>query len=338
MSQATELGGYSLFSDTCFPAIDAFGFENKEISLFSLGRHCLRAVYLTLVPDRVLMPQYTCHSVKTVAKDLGMEISYYNLDEGFIPRIRNGKSGDVSLINNYFGLTAFTSAWSTFLENSITSHWIVDNTQSLCASNQFERHWSFISPRKFLPVTDGGILFSPEDGALKVAAIPESTDTSWSRIPWLFRAIDENGRKSSYPEYLSYRQHEVQAIEYARMSNVTKYLLQIYDVDSVIRVRNRLFSLLRSAVPIHPQFDCLLTMKDACPIGYPIKVKSAAKAQASFAKQSIYCARFWPELAHSPDLNSFERYILESTLMLPLSGEFSEQNVAMILEEISAEA
>jgi hypothetical protein len=269
-----------------------------------------------------------------MAKSLGVDMVFYNIGENFFPRHVDVSLGDLYVANNYFGLLSADASWSSHIGTIDPGMMIIDNTQSLCSKNQFEGRYSFISPRKFLPVTDGGILFVPEQFQTGAPPIPPGFDASWGRIHWLFRAIDENGRDDSYASYRSFRKNEVQSIEYSQMSRVTRYLLQLYDIDCFVRERNRKFSVMRSSIPIHHRFRRLHLEADACPIGYPIDVVNAAESQLTLAKQKIYSVRFWPDPTDKNEFNSFERSLADEALFIPIDDRYEEEHYSFIFDEI----
>jgi hypothetical protein len=333
MDQLSEVGGYQLITGASLPPKNAFNFSSKDLHLFALGRHCLEAVYRSLCPRKVILPHYTCHSVKLQFIRLGAEVINYSLGDEFVPEINTIDARDLLVINNYFGLAANNTYWFSWLKQLNHKQVVVDDTQSLCVAGQFDKYCSFISPRKFLPVTDGGILFAASN-SINDSVLPTKDDISWQRVQWLFRAIDEHGRKQSYAEYLQYRKHEIQNIQYASMSTVTKFLLRTYDVNGVIESRNRLFDALRQLLPIHPLFRNISLSPLASPIGFPVKVSDTGKAQSSLAGKKIYSVRYWPELIDSNYLSPIELELVLHTIFLPLDGEYSDAHISTILEEV----
>lgn len=331
----SELGGYAIFSGGGWPVVDAFGLDRPGVHGFSLARHCLRAIQGTVRPDRLWLPHFTCPSVKKQASQLGTPVSYFHLGEGLVPQLQEVGLHDLCVVNHYFGLSARLPDWTAALAGLAPERCVIDNTQSLGPCHPFPAHWSFQSPRKFLPVTDGGILYAPPGRTVDPASLPKIQDQSWARMQWLFRAIDEGGRGSSYAEYRVFRQQEVQAIPYAHMSAVTRHLLAHYDVAGLVRARNRRFEALRRALPIHPAFRHVVLDDLASPIGFPVQVPDGARLQALLAGHRIYAVRYWPELAQSGVLNGYEQDLLNRTVLLPLDADYSPTHMAILLDELS---
>ncbi len=339
MPPVNELGGYALFTAGAWPHHDHLGVGGPGVVALSLARHALRLAHDTLRPRRLLLPHYTCHSMKAAAARLGAEVQYYHLGEGFIPDLGGVQAGDLCVVNNHFGLAALDAAWQHALASASVAQRLVDNTQSLDLERRWPDCWSVQSPRKFLPVTDGGIVVLPEDQPESALRLPEATDQSWQRMGWLFRAIDEGTRSTSYAEYLAYRRDQVQNIPDALASPTTRQLLQALDVAGVIRQRQARFEDLRHRLPLHPSCQHLKLAAGSSPIGFPVQVADAAQAQVRLAQHRIFAIRYWPEQAHGDqggdELNAFERSWRDQTLFLPLDGDCDEVQLQQVHDVIS---
>ena len=324
MNLTAELGGYPLFTQGQWPEHDVFGLRDSHVHAFSLGRHALRAAILSKQPQRVWLPFLTCHTVIETVKKLGVPISFYHITSDGVPDGLELAEHELGVINNYFGLTHTSLAWTNFWLYQNPMQWVIDNTQSLTCGNLFESHWSFTSPRKFISVTDGGILFTSENNPLDFSILPEIKDESWARIQWLFRAIDDCTRSASYEAYLSYRHEHVQSIPYARMSEVTSYLLRILDVKQIIAQRNMRFSLLLQRLGMTHPWAALPLNERASPIGFPVCLPNAQQVQSKLAQHKIFSIRYWPMADNKlTALNEVERAFALETLFLPLDQDYS---------------
>lgn len=339
MPSVNELGGYALFTAGAWPHHDHLGVGRPGVVALSLARHALRLAHDTLRPRRLLLPHYTCHSMKAAAARLGTEVQYYHLGEGFVPDLAGLRADDLCVVNNHFGLAALNAAWQQALAHASVAQRLVDNTQSLDLERRWPDCWSVQSPRKFLPVTDGGIVVPPDSQPESSLRLPETTDQSWQRVGWLFRGLDEGTRSTSYAEYLAYRRDLVQNIPYALASPTTRQLLQTLDVQGVIRQRQARFEDLRRQLPLHAGCQHLRLVAGSCPIGFPVQVADAAQAQSALARHRIFAIRYWPEEASggqgSDELNAFERSWRDQALFLPLDGDYDAVRLQQVHDVIS---
>ena len=324
----TEVGGYATFQNAGLERLDQLNLGSEELKLFALGRHCLEAVCRAYRPSSLLLPIFTCSSLKQVAKDLGVPTKYYNISESFVPLLESVHEEELLVVNNYFGLSASSGKLEEWLKKTAPSRCLIDDTHSLGCANQFPGQLSFISPRKFIAVTDGGILFDPKR-IITTEIMPKKQDVSWSRVGWLFRAIDEMGRNESYKAYRKYRE-DLQILEYSSSSETTRYLLSVYDIKKVIRDRNKNFQKLRTEMPLYPAFNDWVSAPGFSPIGYPLFVKNAQRAQDILSESKVYAARYWPDLDLNDTTNGFEKELLEHLLIVPISTSLTESQLSSL--------
>jgi hypothetical protein len=324
-----ELGGYltlqNLPPNSCGAALLP---PSSNVKLMALGRHCLELVCQSLKPSVVYAPRFTCHSVKSSLAKSRVKVEYYSLDGQLLPDISGVQEGGLVIVNNYFGLLGFMDYFHAWMNEQPRLTLLVDDTQSIGFGNQFPGEMSFVSPRKFLPVTDGGILYDDND-IVGVEQMPSIRDCSWERVKWLFRSIDEGGRDSSYSDYLVFRA-EIQSLQFSAMSAVTEFLLAFYDLRSVIEQRRINFEYLNKHLRLDPKFCEVIPSATHSPIGFPLKVSNAAVAQKILAERRIYAIRYWPELQSDPVLNDLERELLEHFLFIPLNNKPTESQINFI--------
>jgi hypothetical protein len=329
-----EKGGYLVFAGPGVPRRGELDLDDDAIKLFALGRHCVTAVVRAVRPARVHVPRYTCHSVKRTLAECGADVRFYSLGDDLLPRIDALRSGDLVIVNNYFGLLADRVSLRGWLHDRPDVVRVVDNTHSIGRANQFDGEMSFVSPRKFLPLTDGGILFDPS-GVVGDGAMPGDVDASWQRVGWLFRAIDEGGRSPSYAEYLAFRQN-LQTLPYSRMSRATRQLLGLYDLGAVLEHRCANYRGLLRRLPTHPLFTDFEPTAQHSPIGFAARVADARAAQQRLGRERIYAVRYWPELGDDLELNGVERELLNHTLIVPIGDTLSDRQVARVEAECSS--
>lgn len=327
-----EYGGYIDFASisTCNNIIDDDSAKKsgQQKYFFNLGRHCLSFLLMKNAVKQIYLPEYTCTSVKKIAESQNYRTIFYNINSNFEPIVPDIAEGSIVLINNFFGLSykACKSFIKSHIKNNI--HIIVDNTQSICKTSEFANVSSFISPRKFLPVTDGGILFAKIlENEEKL--LPTRADSSWDRIHWMARCIDECSKSQSYSDYKSYR-NDLQTFSYMRMSKSTMSMLRLFDLSEIIRDRNNNYARLKECFYVDNIFKNVALKSTASPIGFPLKVDNSELTQAKLAKEGIYTIRYWPELKHIIAENSVERYLLDKTLFLAIHEMPTQEQIDKI--------
>lgn len=325
----TDVGGYIAFDLLGGVGKNQLSPDEKHVHFFSLGRHCLEAACRSLRPLRAHVPFFICDAVTQVFEKLGIPIVRYALSANLLPRVIDYRDEDLLLIVNYLGLCAQIPEFADYLALNSHRRVIIDNTHSMGLDNQFSGLMSFVSPRKFIPVPDGGILYDPRQ-TIAEACLPYRQDCSWDRVGWLFRCLDEGGRQPSYAEYVAHRE-AMQSLPYALMSNTTRSLLDYFDIQTLLQARASNFERLAHQVPIEPIFAAATASSTHSAIGYPVRVKDAESAQRKLAASGIYTVRYWPELSkRSLELNSTERLLLDHMLVLPTSAPIADQHLDRI--------
>ena len=315
-----EYGGYIDFASisACNNIIDDDSAKKsgQQKYFFNLGRHCLSFLLMKNAVKQIYLPEYTCTSVKRIAELQNYRTIFYNINSNFEPIVPNIAEGSIVLINNFFGLShkACKSFIKSHIKNNI--HIIVDNTQSICKTSEFANVSSFISPRKFLPVTDGGILFAKIlENEEKL--LPTRADSSWDRIHWMARCIDECSKSQSYTDYKSYRK-DLQTFSYKKMSRSTMSMLRLFNLAEIIEKRNNNYTRLKKYFNTDRIFKDIDLKNNASPIGFPLKVDNSEVTQTKLAMEGIYTIRYWPELKGIIATDSFESYLLDKTLFLAI--------------------
>ena len=332
-TQDSELGGYNVFNKNYFTLKDQLNLTSSKIKLFSLGRHCLKATVESFKPDKLYIPFYTCKSVKDIAVKYKISIDYYFLKNDLTPDVAKLESNSLLIVNNYFGLASNSPKFLKWLSRQNKKNILIDNTHSFGISNQFSGCNSFYSPRKFLPLTDGGILFD-DNNIINNKFLPKKTDTSWNRTHWLFRSIDEYSKNNSYHEYKIYREN-LQDLGYLQMSKTTSFLLKIIDIKNVIRNRNDIFRKLSKLLPKYHLFKKnIFSEPNFSPIGFPLFVNNSLKVQKKLEENKIYTIRFWPELGNFFKKDSIEYLLINNLLFFPINSMPTDKQIEFTLNSI----
>ncbi|MDC3044655.1 hypothetical protein OA098_01055 [Prochlorococcus sp. AH-736-B04] len=318
-----EVGGYNLFFSKEENLNKCFLFKNKHFK-FALARHSLIFLIKTFNFKRIYLPSYTCKSVSNILKDIHIEIYHYDIGSDFIPKDIKIGENDLLVVNNYFGFFDNNKKFLNFISQFKYHQILIDNTHSLFFKPMFKNNLSMISPRKFLPLTDGGILYDPKK-VLNDYFYPHEVDISWNRSNWLFRAFDEGGRNESYEEYLKFRE-SIQRITYKRMSKMTYSLISHFNLKKIVLSKNKTFHILRQKFGLPKIFNDINFSNSSTPIAFPLEVKDNLAAQSYFKQRKIYTTCFW-NTQNSIFLNKFEHHLSTKILFLPLDMDLDIKEI-----------
>ena len=337
-----EIGGYNIWDSSFFFNSESIFHESPRNHYFALGRHCIEALIISLKPSNIYLPWYTCQSVvDSVLKYIPtLDLHRYHIDNSLLPVLDwvNISADSLVIVNNYFGLFLSPLQVNKFSKNS-SCFICIDNTHSFGLGTQYPNVMCFSSPRKFLPVTDGGILYGAQKYLSPSMLNSLNQDSSLDRISWLFRPIQYGSRNLSYRDYLELR-HQLQSLPLSKMSIITRHLLSSIDVRLTIANRLTVFNSLRDTFCWPSFLPQPLLHENFSPIGFPLEVRSAPEAKKLLAQHHIYSIQYWPHISEptrtyvSTYFSEIEHTCSTNLLFLPINSHFDPHLVNDIVVDL----
>ncbi|SMC40732.1 hypothetical protein [Moheibacter sediminis] len=288
------------------------------------GRNCLEYILRVKKYTKIYIPFYTCDAVLEPINKLDISFEFYDIDNNLEPIFNYNliKDSEVFLYTNYFGIK------DDFIKNkiqTISGNLVIDNAQAFF-SKPIENVDTFYSPRKFVGVSDGGILYSNKrlQGNFK-------KDESHSRMSHLLKRIDlsaENGY-SDFGENEASLEHQ----PIKQMSNLTKRILSGIDYEKIKEQRRSNFELLHQHLKTENLLKLELDM-DSVPLVYPFRTKNA-DIKNKLHSDKIYCATYWPNVAEwcNEDTNSYS--LAREIVALPIDQRYCKEEMNKILYKIN---
>ncbi|MDR3610683.1 MAG: hypothetical protein P4L27_08980 [Ignavibacteriaceae bacterium] len=286
------------------------------------GRNCLEYILRAENYQKIYLPRYICDAVLEPISRLNINYEYYNLDEELNPVINNAVvKNETLLCVNYFGVKNKTiESISASIKNLI-----VDNTQALF-SKPIKGIDTFYSVRKFFGVPDGAYLFSNEKLKDKI-----EQDFSWPRMVHLLLRIDKSA-EDGYPAFVINEEFlENQPIKI--MSKLTQALLQNIDYEKAKVRRHENFLYLHEK--LHKLNDLKIDDNDVdAPMAYPLLFPKGKEIRENLIKRKIFVATYWENMKNIFDENSFEAYLSNNLLPLPIDQRYNIDDMNVILNQI----
>ena len=153
------------------------------------GRQALIDLYRSQGWKRLWVPEYFCYDVIASLKEAGLELQFYADYPGYwedgktlesIQRIGHFKQGDAVLRVNYFGMRSYRSPEKLMVPvvedhtHDLIGGWALNTTAD----------WCIASLRKSLPVSEGGMLWSPVGLKLPKAPVASKENEEIASIRW----------------------------------------------------------------------------------------------------------------------------------------------------------
>ena len=308
-----------------------------ETWLLHNARSALHALWNKTRPRRVWLPAYVCAEVPAAVPD-GVDARYYPLSETLLPRAdflsEQIQDGDHVLAIDYFGRPASPELVSLALARPDVG-WVEDCAHALDPPDSTWADWLLYSPRKLIGVPDGGLLVAGRKALWPLVTSP-ATDFAFA-LPSLerFEDRDETDNERWYANYV--RQEGAMGVGLQQMSRLSLEVLKASDPNADSRARRSNFRILHQRLrewAFFPQAEISFV-----PLGFPVRVKSAATVAKRLFESRIFAARHWRNLPSDPSMFAVEHRLAQELLTLPCDYRYGEpemHHVADVVLELIA--
>lgn len=270
------------------------------------------------------MPEYNCSTLIPAVQRTQAEIHWYRVDELY-PQIDESMfEGDRTaiLIVNYFGLRGdLLKRFEDYTESII---W--DFSQAFFCKRPSDGHTVFYSPRKFLGIPDGGILYGPGFSQI-TTSLPRSQ--AYNKVTHLVKRID-TGAESGYLDFKN-ASRALAEEGLMSMSNFSQTLLTSIDLDKEAVTRLSNYRILhRSFKNINKLYLC--DEPSEAPLVYPLLLdsKKSANIRQYLLKNKVYLVKYWP-FDGLDFLTEGTRMLSDALLPLPIDQRYGFKEMQKII-------
>lgn len=310
-----EIGGYL--------GLESLGHRPyyPELHALNLGRTALTYLLKALKCKTLFVPYYLCDSVTGACEREGVSLSYYHVDETFIPLLPAPLPADsyLYLVNHYGQLTDEKIKQYKVQYGKI----IVDNTHSF-----FQRPLSGIptlySCRKFFGVSDGAYLYA----AMDMPPISEQ-DISKDRMGHILGRFEESA--SPYYHILHQNADAFASEPVKRMSRLTGNLLGSIDYDFVRTQRNDNYEVLHKHLGA---YNPLAFSTPDGPLAYPFYHPSGTLLRKELARRQIYVPTYWHNIIDSMPTDCVEYRYAANILALPCDQRYGATHMHKVADTV----
>ena len=198
--------------------------------------------------------------------------------------------------------------------------WVEDRAHALDPGEEPWGTWVLYSPRKLLGVPDGGILVA-RHGPLPPLSTRMPVDLAFV-LPSLerFEDVEECDNQRWYANYV--REEAAMNVGPQQMSRLSLHILKGSDAqaDSVARRKN--YSILNQRLRKWAFFQ--EAQISFAPLGFPVRVRSAAALASRLSEHGIFAARHWSTLPSEPSTFATEHRLAGELLTLPCDYRYGE--------------
>lgn len=311
-SRNQSIGGHfaALFGTAQNPPPGKYSYESAGAALYAL--------LAVKKPSAIHIPNYICEVVIRAICKAGTEIKTYGLTWDFeIVDAKPFAPDDVILIVDYYGLGA--GAVRRALRTLPPDRVIVDCAQSYFAP-RLPSLAQIHSPRKFLPVADGGFIRTD----VELEHIKGDDQASIAHYQYLLqRTIGEP--EQSRKAYLRAEQR-LDEISLREMSSFTRNIISTIDTAHIRQRRRSNFEILHQLSAVN---RLSLRLGDQVPLCYPLMVENGSEIRKRLLELRIFTPRYWPNIEPTTE---FEDRLLNDTIFLPLDHRYDAQAMISLRE------
>lgn len=296
-------------------------YHSQAIAL-NTGRNALEYILRARGYKKVYLPYYSCEVLLEPFEKLGVEFSFYHINESLEPEQSIALKDDEAILYvNYFGLK---QDFVTTLAANYGKQLIVDNTQAFYAK-PIEGIDTFYSCRKFFGVPDGAYLYCD---ALLDEELEQ--DHSWERMTHLLKRIDVSA-EAAYADFRE-QSEKLKNNPIRKMSNLTHRIMASIDYDGVAGRRRQNYQLLNEAIG-NKNGIALPPSADAVPMVYPF-LTTDQQLRQRLIDNKVYIATYWPNVLDWINTDSTEYTLTTQLLPLSIDQRYGEEEMKRIIELI----
>lgn len=283
------------------------------------GRNALEYILLQRDYSKIYLPYYSCEVLLEPIMRQNIEYEFYHISKDLLPEITNNKPNEAILWINYFGI----------LDNQISLlsnkniNLIIDNSQALYAK-PLSRIATFYSPRKFFGFPDGGLVYMKKQKDFSL-----DKDNSEDRISHLIKRVAINA-ESGFEDF-RINEAKLDNLPLKLMSDFTENALRCVNFESAKHIRNRNFNDLHSKLKSINQITPLIEKSEfEAPMIYPFLSENNSELRDKLIKNKVYVAKYWPNVLNRVKVNSYEYFLTDNLLAIPIDHRITNEDIEYI--------
>ncbi|NCC31388.1 MAG: hypothetical protein EOM24_05095 [Chloroflexia bacterium] len=297
-------------------------YPHAEALHLNSARNAFLHILESVRPSRVLIPSYLCKSMTAPLISTGIPHDFYHIDERLeIVDPPEVADNELILYVNYFGVK---TRYSEGLAKRYSRSLVLDNSQAFL-SPPTPGIACVYSPRKFVGVSDGGLLYGASSPEVEL-----EHDSSVDSTRHLIGRLDANAAEF----YADYRRSEASlgGRPLRAMSKFTRVMLQSLDYEQIKQARERNFWYLHAHLASSNQLR-IVPSEVSGPMVYPFWSRQP-DLRERLIENHIYVARYWAEVLSNPHCSAVDERLTNELLPLPVDQRDTAVDMDRIIETI----
>jgi hypothetical protein len=304
------------------------------------GRSALAVLAQSLRPDQAWLPSYLCDAVLGGLRSVGVSLKFYDVGDELRPRqgpwLGDIHEGDLFLLVDYFGFRADQTAAS---EARRRGAYVVEDacqallTEGLGAGSDFV----VLSPRKFVGVTDGGILLQSGETPLPtapLAPLPTTWHEAALRAARGRRDFDRGYGQDDWFAAFQLAERSAPTGAYEASALTRNLLTTSVDYVAVCQARRRNFQILAGRLGEAALFPEL--PGEVVPLGFPMRAVARDDLRHRLFQAKVFPPVHWPIAGVVPDSFSDSHRLSATMLTLPCDQRYQPEDMNRVADLVLA--
>ncbi len=313
-------------------------FLRQPHELFVNARSAFASLLERVAPPAVWLPSYLCSAVVDSVRKSSVPARFYPVNrqlrvapEDWIGRVQ---PGEVVLFIDYFGIPSDPDLFA--IARSRGAIVVEDACQSLLSTATPGADFRLFSPRKFLGVPDGGVLFIGKNfggGRTHLAPPPaEWWQKSLSAASCRAKFDREGGDRDWFDAFQSVEENA--PIGAYSMSDVSRDLLfSGIDYVSIGQRRRENLEVLAAhlgSLSVFPRLE-----EKSVPLGFPIRVRNRDEVLDRCFAAGIYPPIHWPIAGIVPEEFRESHLLSSEILTLPCDQRYNAEDMLYVADVVA---
>jgi hypothetical protein len=292
-----------------------------------------------LAPQQVWCPSYLCNGIldavmKSSAKVRFYEVNY-DLKVSSLDWLDQMRQGDLVILIDYFGFNIDSNCTMQAKERDA---WILEDASQALLSGKVGQFSDFVvySPRKFVGVPDGGILFNDRDDHFQEVNLEAPPAEWWLRAflaSLLRREFDIHGGTRAWFELFQKTEPDSPIGPFA-MSELSMLLLKnSFDYSTIARRRVDNYRALADklgSLAIYPNLP-----DGIVPLGFPIRTKERDRVRQVLFANEIYPPVHWLIQGVVPEEYKESHRLASEIMTLPCDQRYDRNDMDWIIQVVA---
>lgn len=317
------------------PCLPTF-LSGDPILLFN-ARSAIKLIVDQLKPRRVWLPSYLCPTILTAIDANISDIKYYPLNEhlivisdDFLPEIQ---PNDLFICIDYFGFQFEQSVLEEVDQSGCKI--LRDCSQALFFDFQKDiiSDYHVFSPRKFLGVPDGGILYTKNKGELSTNYLTPPDEQAVANLLQaviLRREFDIYGENRDWYEFFKKGESFLKP-SYSSMSDLSRTLLKFgFNYETIRNQRRKNYLDLAMKLSHLALFPSL--PEDVVPLGFPIVLPNRDDIRIRLYEFDIYPPIHWDISKAVPTMFIESHKLAKHIMTLPCDQRYDEEDTSFMAD------